>query len=129
MTSIRVKGAKEAAQVLRDFAASIDQVIEEDVKKIAPPALEHANSLTPVRTGYLRSRNQVSVDGKTLTLGNDAPYARLVHDGTSRQMPQPFISPVREELARLAPGIVSQDLAEAYEKARGKKGQRGMKRS
>ena len=112
------RGAREAAKALRDFAANIGEATEEDLKKLAPLALERANSLTPVRTGYLRSRNRAGAEGKKLTLANDAPYASHVEFGTSRQEPQPFIGPVRAELEQSAPGIIKQGLAKAWDKAK-----------
>jgi hypothetical protein len=118
LASVKVRGAKETARALRDFAGSIDRVTEEGMKELAPLALDYANSLTPVRTGYLRSRNRVKVDGKVMTLSNDAPYARAVHDGNSRRMPQPFVSPVKEELRRVAPEIICRGLAEALQRAK-----------
>lgn len=117
---IKAKGANEVAKVLQEFASSIEDVIAADLEKLGEEALALANSLTPVRTGYLQSRNQVAIEEKKLTIFNDAPYASFVHDGTSKQEPQPFLSPVAQELAANALELVAADLAKAYLAARDK---------
>ena len=51
----------------------------------------------PVRTGFLRSSITSEFDGgpgsNTITgeIGPEADYARFVHNGTSRQAPNPFM--------------------------------------
>lgn len=53
--------------------------------------------LTPKRTGYLASRNNVRVTplgaGVEVELTNDARYAEYVEDGTSDTPAQPFAGP------------------------------------
>ncbi len=122
MMEIKAKGASEAAKILQEFAGSIEGVIAADLEKLGKDALELANSLTPVHTGYLQSRNQVAIEGKKLAIFNDAPYASFVHNGTSRQEPQPFLSPVAQELEAKASELVAGDLAKAYQAAKDKSG-------
>jgi HK97 gp10 family phage protein len=55
------------------------------------------DSLTPVRTGYLKSRNQVRDISSGFTIGfeafNDADYAVFVVFGTSKMRARDFITP------------------------------------
>jgi HK97 gp10 family phage protein len=118
MMELEAKGADKVAKILQEFAGSIPGVVAADLEKLGEEALELANSLTPVRTGYLQSRNQAAIEENKLVIFNDAPYASFVHNGTSRQEPQPFLGPVEQELESEAPGLFSADLARAYRAAK-----------
>lgn len=64
----------------------------------ANDALEVANTLCPVRTGYLRSRNAiapiaVSQAEHVYALVNDAPYALYVILGTYKMRARDFFTP------------------------------------
>lgn len=45
---------------------------------------------SPVDTGYLKTSHTTDVDGLEAETGPTADYAHYVHDGTSRQAPQPW---------------------------------------
>jgi HK97 gp10 family phage protein len=75
-----------------------------------------AMALSPVRSGYLRSRNQIHAAGGLTNvilyeLYNDAPYARFVEWGTRKMRAHPFMTPAveyaRMRLARRLASVVS----------------------
>lgn len=120
MMEIKAKGINEAAKTLEEFANNIEGVITKDLEKLGQEVLALANSLTPVRTGYLQSRNQLEIEGKRIKLFNDAQYAPFVHDGTSKQEPRPFLSQAAQALKAGAAELIGADLAKAYQAAKGK---------
>jgi HK97 gp10 family phage protein len=64
----------------------------------------------PVKSGYLKSRNQVTVNlsKKEVKADNDAPYSGFVEKGTKNMREQPFITPSIynhiNEIERIAKG-------------------------
>jgi len=70
------------------------------------------NIYTPVRTGYLRSRNSYQISKNELYLQNDAPYAGFVEYGTYKMKAQPFMKP--------AATLYTSDLMEIFEMCFGK---------
>jgi HK97 gp10 family phage protein len=55
--------------------------------------LSHAQSVVPVRTGFLRSTLYSEVKGDSLELGGRADYTAAVEFGTIRMPARPFIRP------------------------------------
>lgn len=71
----------------------------EKIKAVMQAALDAGFAImqsdTPVKTGFLKSSEGVSVtaaDGTEGEMHADAPYAGYVNFGTSRQRPQPYFS-------------------------------------
>lgn len=62
----------------------LEITIERESAKVANEVLAESNRLTPVRTGFLRSRNQLRKEGRNWILFNDAPYSAFRYFGTSR---------------------------------------------
>ena len=58
----------------------------------AEKVLQAAKEEVPVRTGALRDSGHIEMAGTRADVIFDAPYAVYVHNGTSRQAPNPFLS-------------------------------------
>jgi len=76
-----------------------------------PTAQALAKTLCPARTGALRETIKVSRPSNTeafLTAGDPSvTYAQMVHDGTSRQAPRPFLyQALQAETPRITQEII-----------------------
>lgn len=58
--------------------------------------LSHAQSVVPVRTGFLRSTLYADVKENSLEIGGKADYTAAVEFGTFRMPARPFIRPAAE---------------------------------
>ena len=83
---------------IRDAQDVIDKHIEDRLDRAGHVGTSSSKAITPVRTGYLRSRTSHSVSrtatGWRLRIGNSADYALYVHEGTRYMAPQPFLTPI-----------------------------------
>tara|TARA_R110002020_G_scaffold21484_3_gene72986 strand:+ start:1477 stop:1764 length:288 start_codon:yes stop_codon:yes gene_type:complete len=62
----------------------IDIAMDQTNKRIATKVMNRAKKLTPVRTGYLKSRWELKkIKRANYRVTNDASYARYVEDGTA----------------------------------------------
>lgn len=93
-----VKGYKEALQSLRGLSENAAKQAERTLKERLPGLLSEVNTETPVKTGYLRSRNQVRVIREEAQVKeeiiNDAPYALAVHERPPEEGQNKFIEKV-----------------------------------
>lgn len=90
-----VKGAREAKKSLEEIADEVKggPVTPDTLFKIAEATKNLASSRTPVRTGFLKSRNQTEqISRKEIRIFNDAPYAGYVNFGTSKMVARPFFT-------------------------------------
>lgn len=109
------KGIAEAANLLDDLSKAIEsgEIGGEQFKMIMEAALQLAISRTPVRTGTLAAGNKLKFAGwNSATLYNDVPYAKFVHDGTSRVAPRPFLREAIELVRSRFPDLYRQDAQE-----------------
>jgi len=81
---------------LREKLVRLDEAMKDRVHKALESEAEAmknaAKSLSPVRTGYLRSTIFSRVQEWTLRLGATAPYAAYQEFGTRRIRPRRFLS-------------------------------------
>lgn len=63
------------------------------LKEFGAAVVEEAKAISPVRTGYLRSRIQSRTMWGSLWLGTDCPYAPWVEFGTRFMAPRPHMAP------------------------------------
>lgn len=103
-----VIGVQKVLASLSEVERKMHGQIEQATRAAVEDGLEVANSLTPVRTGYLKSRNQVVPVGwqgnvYEADLMNDAEYAIFVELGTVHMPAQPFISPGMEAARQALP--------------------------
>lgn len=61
------------------------------MQRVADVEAEEARSRAPERTGFLRDHVYSQATNDTATVGDSAPYAGFVHDGTRFMRAQPFI--------------------------------------
>jgi len=77
--------------------AGIDKRIKDEVAKeldvVGADIKEMAETLVPVRTGYLKSTIYYRVEGMNLEVGAEADYAAYVELGTSRMAARPYLRP------------------------------------
>lgn len=82
----------------REVQDAVDDHIERRLDRAGFIGAGISKAITPVRTGYLRSRTSHSVErtptGWRLRIGNSAEYAPYVHEGTRYMAPQPFLTPI-----------------------------------
>lgn len=82
---------------MREAADGVGFSAEAVVRFSALELLALAKATAPVKTGRLKESHTVDFDGSAAdrrfsgTVGPEAPYAHYVHDGTSRQAPQPWL--------------------------------------
>jgi len=80
-----------------DHMDALDLLIQaraqEKLEEAGQMALEEADSLTPVLTGYLLSRNQLQVRPGRVIVSNDAPYAGFIVLGHLTRGHQSFVPP------------------------------------
>jgi HK97 gp10 family phage protein len=63
----------------------------------APAVKDRVDRRTPVDTGNLRSRNDVTANGPVIQGKNEEDYAGYVHEGTHRMSGRPFMREGFEE--------------------------------
>ena len=87
---------------LERYNGALDAFREE----LAIELLNRINARTPYRSGYMLSRNDVSIDASgNIVFRNDAPYFDFVNNGTELQPPQRIVESVlleKEDMAKLA---------------------------
>ena len=111
----QVKGVAEADRILKEFANGIDKFTEKHFREGGKVIVQAASARTPIDTGRLVSNNKVlAVDKKKLIVGNPTPYAKYVHDGTSRQQARPFFAQPIAEFKRKFPELIVKDHTEFY---------------
>lgn len=109
--SVDIKGAKEAEQKLREFAESFDPTAKGAFQELGKEMLQVINARTPVRTGYLRSQNEIEeISEDSLRIAISTPYAGFVDFGTSKVAAPPFFGPVVDIIAKKFPQIVFERL-------------------
>ena len=71
---------------------------EKALEEIGLTAEGYAKALCPVDTGRLRNSitHEIDNDGKAAYIGTNVEYGPYVELGTSRQRPQPFLTPAAE---------------------------------
>lgn len=88
---------------VRDVQDVIDDNIERRLDRAGFVGVGVSKAITPVRSGYLRSRTRHEVSRTTtgwrLRIGNAASYAPYVHEGTRYMLPQPFLTPLEHDPA------------------------------
>jgi len=68
---------------VNQLAEHLKEINRNATKKFAEEVLTEANKLTPIKSGFLVSRNQLIEDEKGFILKNDAPYAPFVYFGSA----------------------------------------------
>lgn len=110
-----VKGVEEADRILGEFVAGMSDITEDNLRLMGQNIVEAAKARTPIRTGRLLASNKVlKVTDKTLIVGNVAPYALYVHDGTSRMPARPFYMQPIAVAKEKFPALQVKDYKEFY---------------
>lgn len=113
---LKVKGIEEADRILKEFVNGLDKLTAKNFQELSKNIIEAANARTPIDTGRLVSNNKVlKSDSKHLVIGNPTPYARHVHDGTSRMPARPFFRAPIETATRKFPNLIVKDCSEFYQ--------------
>jgi hypothetical protein len=98
LIDVTVTGNKAILDHLAALDTHLQGMVQSRLEQAGQMALEKANELVPVRTGYLQSRNMLDVQPGVVTVSNDASYAVYVELGHrtrsgSTVPPQPFLVP------------------------------------
>ena len=107
---VTVEGESDLMDAVDGLPERMQKEIEDLMGQLAKEGLDYMDTLTPVRSGYLKSRNQVEVDGLAFTLSNDASYAPYVNYGTRFMHAQPFFEPTVEYLGGEMETVLAQVL-------------------
>lgn len=77
---------------------AIDHAVTNRLDRAGFVGVGVSKGITPVLTGYLRSRTRHEVEriplGWRLRIGNPTKYGPYVHEGTRYMRPRPFLTPV-----------------------------------
>jgi HK97 gp10 family phage protein len=109
--TVEVEGDEAMIAAIEALADHVPAEVKDLMEQLAKEGHDYMNGLTPVRTGYLKSRNQVEAAGLEFTLSNDADYAAAVNYGTRHMPARPFFEPTIEYLS----GEMETVLATAFE--------------
>lgn len=110
---ISVKGIAEAQRALEEIAAEVGSgpLTPDVLNRVGRAIIELAKSRTPVRTGYMRSRNQMEQVSRTeIRLFNDASYSAYVNFGTSRMMSRPFFTSAIQQAKEQFPKLFVEEM-------------------
>lgn len=114
-----IKGLQEARASLAKIVEEIktgQQVASPLLDELGDEIIDVANQQTPVRTGRLVAGNKKQlVNNYTLRLYNEVEYAGFVHDGTSRQEPQPFMENAIDQVKERLPDLYARRATEFIE--------------
>lgn len=97
---VTVEGEDALIEATAALGAPFLEKISAAMESIGQEGKDLMDSLTPVATGYLKSRNSLEIEDMTITLGNDASYAGFVNYGTRFQSAQPFFEPATEYITQ-----------------------------
>lgn len=115
--SLNLEGVEEFKAALQNFDSAMQRQVYEQLERWAAGVREHAKSLAPVRTGYLRSSIYAKTQEWVAEIGSEAAYAMFVEFGTRYMQARPYLySAIQEHLPRLEQIIcdaVNQAKAEA----------------
>lgn len=118
-----VKGYKEALQSLKTLPENAARQVERTLKERLPRLLSEVREETPVKTGYLQSRNQMKVTRKgpevKAELTNDAPYALEVHERPPEEGQGKFIEKVANSHAQELGEAIGHDQVKMLKKLEG----------
>lgn len=102
--------ADKAQRALRErLEAAQTRALEE----IGRRAVGYARARCPVETGRLRKSIACRVEGASMRLTSDAPYAPCVENGTKGRKAQPFLRPALTEHTREYAQILRRELEQA----------------
>jgi HK97 gp10 family phage protein len=92
---ITVTGASELAENLQSYLVEeLQQNVSNAISTVGEEMLERAQSIVPVRTGYLRSTIAfIQISSWQFQLVARASYAGYVEWGTSRMAAEPYMTP------------------------------------
>ncbi|KHO31951.1 HK97 gp10 family phage protein [Clostridium tetani] len=79
---------------IKQVKQAINKAMEGSLNELGITATTNTQAVTPVNTGKLRRSITHKVDSQDLKvyIGTNVPYAISVHEGTSRQKSNPFMS-------------------------------------
>lgn len=89
-------------KLLVDIQDDIDKV----VKEVGREALNRVKDRTPVRTGYARSRWELTTQEDGFTLENDATYISFLELGSSDQAPNGMLGITMMEVPDIVDEVV-----------------------
>jgi HK97 gp10 family phage protein len=94
--SVDLNGAQEFANAVARFDLGMQRQIQQQLFDWAQGVRAQAESLAPMRTGYLRGSIMVKSQDWQMEIGSEAVYAAAVEFGTRNQRAEPFLEPALE---------------------------------
>lgn len=108
-------------RVLSRAAELTNQTLGEALQTLADEIVADAQSIVPVRTGFLRSTiSAQTVNDLEIDVEAAAPYAAAVEYGTTKQPSQPYLTPAVERGRLRLPELVSEALGKLWREAGGR---------
>lgn len=94
--TVQVDGMDALIVSLTAMQKNVPEKIINIMHEVGTDAKDVMDSHTPVRSGELKSRNQVQLEEGGFTLMNDSDHALFVEEGTRKMSAQPFLAPAVE---------------------------------
>ena len=91
--TVEIFGNKAMLDGIANWGTEVAQDAQKLLEQAGGIALEYSDSITPVRTGYLLSRNQLDVQQGIVTISNDADYAIFIVLGHFTRGHKSFVPP------------------------------------
>lgn len=82
---------------LDEIEKAVEEGVAAGLEEFGVKVQEDAKRYCPVDTGRLQESIKVETDANGITIGTDVEYAAYVEFGTSRQRPQPYLTPAFEQ--------------------------------
>jgi HK97 gp10 family phage protein len=110
MLDLSVLGNKAILDNLDKLQVMVREGVQKKLEEAGEVALEVANELVPVDTGYLKSTLYMETQPGEVKVGADASYAIFLEIGTVHQRAQPYLVPAMlagaEHLKSSLPGLI-----------------------
>ena len=105
-----VSGNTAILSNLDSLMGVVQEGVQKKMEEAGTVALQTAEDLCPVDTGFLRSRLELVEEPGRMTITNDASYAVFVELGTHKMSAQPFMVPGllagADHLKNSLPGLI-----------------------
>lgn len=105
-----VIGLDKLLKRFEEIEKAVEDGTEAALEQFGVIVQEDAKRYCPVDTGRLQGSIKSKVENNTVIVGTDVEYAAYVEFGTSRQRPQPYLTPAFEQNKRKLKDLVAKEI-------------------